>query len=157
MQWGGIDRQLLVDRDKVHGICEFKRTWPVLMRVRICEQWSAPSLLAAGYICLFGKQPHHRPDFCLNRKQSVVQWKGPGSEHHLNPVWFGDKLKSTEGKIKEKGVKQRWTASYFPQLFYDFITATSGQITQQQQTFVIRADCLFKARCCSDAWLVTLF
>lgn len=40
------------------------------------------------------------------------------------------------------------TASYFPHLFYDFITATSGQITQQQ-TFVISADCLFKTPRCN--------
>ncbi|MEQ2168417.1 hypothetical protein GOODEAATRI_014166 [Goodea atripinnis] len=61
------------------------------MRARICAQWTAPSLLAAGCICLFGKQPHHRPDFCLNRKQNLVQWKDSGSRLHLNPVWFGDK------------------------------------------------------------------
>ena len=67
---------------------------------------SAPSPLAAGCICQFSKQPHHRPDFCLNRKQSVVQWKGPGSKHCLNPVWFGDKLKSAEGQIKGKEWKR---------------------------------------------------
>lgn len=74
----------------------------MLMRARICMLWNAPSLLATGCICLSSKQPHHRPDFCLNRKQNVVQWKGPGSERRLNPVWFGDKLKSTERKIKGK-------------------------------------------------------
>lgn len=74
----------------------------MLMRVRICVLGSAPSLLATGCICPFSKQPHHRPDFCLNRKHNVVQWKGPGLEHRLNPVWFGDKLRSAERKIKRK-------------------------------------------------------
>ncbi len=106
LQWGGIDLPPLVGRDKVHGIGEFKRTRLMLMGVRIYVEWRAPTLLATGCICLFSKQPHHRPDFCLNRKQSVVQWKGPGSKRRLNPVWFGDKLKSTEGKIKGKEWKR---------------------------------------------------
>lgn len=79
----------------------------------------------------------NKPDFCLKRKQSVVQWKGPDSERRLNPVWFGDKLKSTERKIKGKGEKRAWTASYFTRLLYDFNTTTSSQITQQQHA---RAD-----------------
>lgn len=36
-------------------------------------------------------------------------------------------------------------ASDFAQLLYDFIAGTSGQITQQQQAFVIGADCLFES------------
>lgn len=32
----------------------------------------------------------------------MVQWKAPDSERRLNPVWFGDKLKSAERKIQGK-------------------------------------------------------
>lgn len=35
------------------------------------------------------------------------------------------------------------TASYFPHSFYDCISATSVQITQERQAFVIKAECLY--------------
>lgn len=37
-------------------------------------------------------------DFCVNRKHAEVQWKGLLLQRCSNPVWFGDKLKSTEGE-----------------------------------------------------------
>lgn len=150
---GGVaDWPLPVDWNKACGVGEFVATWQMLMSVRICVLWSAPSLLATGCICPFSKQPHHRPDFCLNRKHNGVQWKGPGLEHRLNPVWFGDKLRSTERKIKREERNRAELPAIFARLLYD-LTATSGQLTQQQQVFVIRADCLSKAHCCSSEGL----
>lgn len=80
----------------------------------------------------------------------------PGSELHLNPVWFGDKLNSTEGKIKGNGVKLGSTASYFPHSFYDCISATSVQITQERQAFVIRTGCLCTLCSCSGFMLILI-
>lgn len=111
----------------------------------MCVPWRASSLLATGCICLLGKQPHHRPDFCLNRKQNVVQWKGPGPEHHLNPVWFGDKLKSTERKIKGKEWDRAEQPAILPNYFMTLLLEHLAKLHNNSKPLWSGADCLFQS------------
>ena len=72
--------------------------------------------------------------------------RAPGSERRLIPVWFGDKLKSTEGKIKGK----EWNGAELPAFpltyFMTLWLQHLAKLHNNRKVFVTGTECLFKSR-----------